>query len=189
MFRRDGWVYFQSCPTFLLFVCELLGVQTVFFHLGTPRACTGIQTGLSACTKHLIDASEIISSKASFTKNRKMSNFSSVYACPCVWSFMVMCAHVSGVRGQPWVLSCTPPLAFVLRWGSFVGMEHMEQARLSDQQTPGICLSLLSQHWDYKSIPHCPAFMKSGVWGSNLGSCKASTLLTELFGQPQDTEM
>lgn len=24
----DGWVYFQSCPTFLLFVCERLGVQT-----------------------------------------------------------------------------------------------------------------------------------------------------------------
>lgn len=71
----------------------------VFFHLGTPRACTGIQTGLSACTKHLIDASEIISSKASFTKNRKLSIFFSVYACSCVRSFTLMCAHVRGVQG------------------------------------------------------------------------------------------
>lgn len=102
---------------------------------------------------------------------------------------MLVCAYMCvGFRGQPWVSFFTPSLAFVLRWGSFIGTEHMEQGRLSDQQTPGICSSLLSQHWNYKSTPHCPDFMKSRVWGSNLGPCKGSTLLTELFGQPQDTE-
>lgn len=160
----------------------------VFFHLGTPRACTGIQTGLSACTKHLIDASEIISSKASFTKNRKLSIFFlslQVHVCGHSRSCVHMCV---GFRGQPWVPFFTPSLAFVLRWGSFIDTEHMEQGRLSDQQTPGICSSLLSQHWNYKSTPHCPDFMNSWVWGSNLGCCKGSTLLTDLFGQPQDTE-
>lgn len=153
--KRDG-PFFQSHPTFLLFMCELLGGQTYsFFHLGTPRACTGIQTGLNACSKHLIDVSEISSSKASCIKNRKMSKFSSTRACVhvCAGIRILMCTCVWRSEDN---LGYHP--SSIIHFYLEMGLSHWSGAHQVNESVWPV------NPRDYKSTSHCPAFMKSGIW-------------------------
>lgn len=108
--KRDGTI-FQSHPTFLLFMCELLWGQTYsFFSSWDTQGLHRYSNRFECLYRTLIDTSEITSSKANCTKNRKLSKFSSICACSCmcvcVGGYTHSCVHTHvEVRRQPLVSS------------------------------------------------------------------------------------
>lgn len=99
-------------------------------------------------------------------------------------SHMFMCVDKCAVkeRGQPQVsFSGTSPMFFETRY--LTGLEHTTQARLADQRSLGLTLSLPPQHWYYKSKCYNLVFSR-GSWRSNSGPFiyKASTLSTISLG-------
>lgn len=107
---------------------------------------------------------------------------------------MYVCVYLRGhvCEEQKLTLDSLPQVSPTLfsETGSLTGLKlFTKYTSLAVQPAPRICVSLPSQHWDYKSMPtHSGFFLKIWVLGSNSGphACVTSNLLTEPFSQPHD---
>lgn len=64
---------------------------------------------------------------------------------------------------------CLPLLPISFRDGVSLGTELTVSASQTGQSAPEICLSLLSQSWNYRHIPY-RAWLLHGCWGFELRS-------------------
>lgn len=74
----------------------------------------------------------------------------------CVQVHVHVCLFLSQRRVQASFLNDAISLTFETK--CHIGMEFAYRATMADQQAPGICLSTISEFWDYNVYPHAQHF-------------------------------